>query len=58
MCYVQELYLNNNQIGNPGMIKLSEALGKGALPKCTFIDLRGNLGSSAPVDKALRERKK
>ena len=31
MCNMQELYLENNQIGDTGMISFSDALGKGAL---------------------------
>ena len=57
MCNTQVLGLGENKIGDPGMIKLSESIGKGALPKCTSIYLFGNPGDEAPVQKALRERK-
>ena len=33
MCNMQELYLQNNQISDTGMISFSDALGKGALPQ-------------------------
>ena len=31
MCNMQVLYLANNEIGNPGITALADALGKGAL---------------------------
>ena len=34
---MQLLYLNDNRIGDPGMIKLSEALGHGALASLQMI---------------------
>ena len=37
MCNMQYLSLAGNKIGDAGMISLADALGKGALPKCTVI---------------------
>ena len=54
MCHAQTLYLNRNQIGDPGMVKLSEALGNGALPNCTAINVDLN-PASAEAKKALRD---
>ena len=47
------LNLNNNQISDAGVAALASALRGGALPSCTFIHLRGNPGSGAPVVEAL-----
>ena len=35
MCFMQFLALNDNQIGDTGMISLADALGKGALDHLT-----------------------
>ena len=42
MCNMQVLYLYNNQIGDVGLQAFADALGKGALVKCTYISLAGN----------------
>ena len=42
MCNMQELYLNNNKIGDPGIIALADALGKGALPALQELSLSYN----------------
>ena len=42
MCNMQELYLENNQIGDTGMISFSEALGKGALALGATVYLHNN----------------
>ena len=42
MCHTQELYLNRNQIGDKGMISLSDALGKGALASLKTLVLDEN----------------
>ena len=52
------LDLQANQIGDAGVSALADAVGKGALDKIQSIYLQGNPGNSAPVDNALRERKK
>ena len=54
----KKLDLAYNRIRDAGLSAFAEAVGKGALPKCTYINLGGNPGSSAPVEKALREREK
>ena len=53
----QTLYLNNNQIGDAGVTAVAEVIAEGAMPKLKEVGLRGNPGSSEPVDKALRERR-
>ena len=58
MCIVQFLNLNGNRIGDTGMISFADALGKGALASLEIIQLAGNPGDAAPVDKVLREREK
>ena len=52
------LFLGGNQIGDVGMSALATVIGSGALPKCTTLMLSGNPGDSAPVEKAMEERKK
>ena len=42
MCNMQGLYLQNNQIGDTGMISLADALGKGALARDAQIFLGSN----------------
>ena len=42
MCNMQELYLQNNQISDTGMISFSDALGKGALASNATIYMQGN----------------
>ena len=58
MCHMQWLHLGGNQIGDAGLTALAKAVESGALPTCTSIALSRNPGSSAPVAKALRERRK
>ena len=55
---IQFLNLNNNQIGDVGLTALANACASGSLAKLTRVLLGGNPGSSAPVDKVLRDRKK
>jgi hypothetical protein len=52
------LDLHGNQIGDAGFTALVSACASGALAKCTTIWLYTNPGSSEPVDKVLRDRKK
>ena len=42
MCHMQELWLNNNKIGDHGLAALAGALGKGALAQLTTLSLWGN----------------
>ena len=42
MCHMQELWLNNNKIGDHGLAALACALGKGALPQLEKLWLGGN----------------
>ena len=42
---LKKLQLYTNQIGDVGMQALAGAVSKGALPKCTYIDLIGNPAS-------------
>ena len=59
MCNMQELYLHYNQIGDAGLSALADALGKGALPKCTYIDVDENPASEEAlqaVQEALEQR--
>ena len=58
MCNMQALHLFNNKIGNVGLQAFADALGKGALDKIQSINFFGNPGNSAPVDNALKQRKK
>jgi hypothetical protein len=58
MCHTQELNLYDNQIGDAGLTALAKAVESGALDKIESIFLSGNPGNSAPVDNALKERKK
>ena len=58
MCYAQSLDLDDNQIGDAGVTALAGACASGALAKLTFVDLGGNPGSSEPLRKVLRDRKK
>ena len=60
---LNELRLSGNQISDAGLSALAKAItpgpnGKGALASLERVVLDGNPGDSAPVDKALRERKK
>ena len=52
-----DIGLGNNRIGDAGLSAFAGALSRGALDKINQIALYGNSGSSAPVDKALKERK-
>ena len=60
MCPAQELWLNDNAIGDTGLSSFAEAVSKAPfyLSGNPAIYLSGNPGNSAPVDNALRERKK
>jgi hypothetical protein len=58
MCHTQWLDLGGNNIGDAGLTALAKAVESGALDKIQSIYLQGNPGNSAPVDNALRERKK
>ena len=54
------LDLGSNKIGDPGTTALADALGKGALPKCTSILMVGNPASDAArqaVKDAIASRK-
>ena len=55
---VQFLGLERNQIGDAGVTALANACASGSLAKLTHVFLGGNPGSSDPVDKVLRDRKK
>ena len=46
MCNMQVLHLYNNKIGDVGLQAFADALGKGALPKCTTITMVGNPASA------------
>ena len=46
MWHTQVLGLSGNQIGDAGLSALAEAVGKGALPKCTTIATSGNPASA------------
>ena len=52
---VQELNLARNQIGDAGVTALANACASGSLAKLALVSLGG---SSEPVDKVLRDRKK
>ena len=56
MCHTQELNLYNNQIGDAGLTALAKAVESGALASLEMVELSGNPGDSAPVDKALKEK--
>ena len=58
MCNTQYLSLSENKIGNAGLTALAKAVESGALASLETIWLHENLGDSAPVHKALEERKK
>ena len=58
LCCAQTLKLQANKIGDAGVTALAEAAAGGSLAKLTFVDLGGNPGSSEPLDKVLRDRKK
>ena len=60
---LEKLSLFQNAIGDEGMSALAKAItpdkdGKGALASVKIIDLAGNPGDAAPVDRVLREREK
>ena len=55
---LEELHFAWNLIGDAGLQAFADAVSKWGFPKCTYINLKGNPGSSAPVEKALREREK
>ena len=58
MCHKQELSLIGNKIGDAGLTALAKAVESGALASLETIWLHENPGDSAPVHKALEERKK
>ena len=58
MCHTQELMLYGNNIGDAGLTALAKAVESGALDNITSIYLSRNPGNSAPVDNAMKERKK
>ena len=58
MCHTQVLELGGNQIGDAGLTALAKAVESGALDNIASIYLSRNPGNSAPVDNALKERKK
>ena len=58
MCHVQALGLSDNNIGDAGLAALAKAVESGALASLETIWLHENPGDSAPVHKALEERKK
>ena len=45
----QTLLLGDNQIGDAGVTALATACAGGALPQCTFLNLRGNQIGDAGV---------
>ena len=53
---LKTLDLRINQLGEAGMAALAAAIRGGALPACTYIYLRGNPGSAAPVREAAAQR--
>ena len=55
----QELYLNDNKVGDVGLTALASVLGSGALPqlKVANVYLGGNPGNAELVKGVLRERK-
>ena len=55
---MQYLNLQRNKIGDAGLTALAKAVESGALASLERVVLGGNPGDSAPVNKALRERKK
>ena len=58
MCHTQLLRLDNNKIADAGLAALAKAVESGALASVKIIDLAGNPGDAAPVDRVLREREK
>ena len=46
MCDTQELWLEDNNIGDAGLTALAKAVESGALPKCTTITTFGNPASN------------
>ena len=55
---LQELYLGGNSIGDVSLSALADVVSRGALDNIQSINLFGNPGNSAPVDNALKQRKK
>ena len=53
---LEVLNLNDNQLGEAGMAALAAAIRGGALPACTYISLKRNPGSAAPVEEAAAHR--
>ena len=53
-----KLSFEYSQISDPGMASFADAIARGGLPALQTMRLFGNLGSDAPVTKALSERKK
>ena len=50
------LLLYGNEIGDAGMRALAAAIAGGSLAALEWLQMRGNLGSSEPVEAALRQR--
>ena len=51
---LKKLHLNNNQIGDAGVMALAEAAGKGTLPQLKELDLSGNSTISQQAKDALK----
>ena len=58
MCHMQVLVLDRNKISDEGLTAFAKAVESGALASLETIWLHENPGDSAPVHKALEERKK
>ena len=64
LAQLTRLELSFNSIGDAGLTALAEAIkpsagnASGALASLEMVELSGNPGDSAPVDKALKERQK
>jgi hypothetical protein len=54
MCNMQVFWLDSNRIGDVGLQAFADALGKGALPKCTIMYTFGNL-ASAEAEQAVQD---
>ena len=55
MCDTQELWLEDDNIGDAGLTALAKAVESGALDKIEGIYLSSNPGDSAPVDNAVKK---
>ena len=47
MCDIQELYLDENKIGDTGLASLADACAKGALAQGASVNLSGNSATEA-----------